>query len=274
MKNLSESIKNISIFPGFPRMVHCSSGWNGRRTPVSNYFYYVLEGSFVLQVEGKTYFVQKNQLALLPQGKQHSFWISHAQNMSMLDFAYKIECNGEDFFSYFHCNEDDLVIDFPREEIQRLFDVTRVPTPKEQTALLYARICNVLSELSIRYVELRMLKEQAGILFGDVVQYMHEHLDQHITLNDLAGLTGYEPTYFSAKFKHSTGISPMKYLADLRINKAAQLLQNTGLTNKEIAAAVGFDSVYYFSNSFKNQMGLSPDKYKAALAAMPETFNP
>jgi YesN/AraC family two-component response regulator len=54
----------------------------------------------------------------------------------------------------------------------------------------------------------------------------------------------------------------MDYLIHLRIQKACQLLDNTTLQVKEIAAVSGFDDPYYFSRIFKKVMGRSPVDYR------------
>jgi len=54
----------------------------------------------------------------------------------------------------------------------------------------------------------------------------------------------------------------MKFLLDLRIEKAKDLLLETKMKNFEIALEVGFSSANYFSFCFKKEIGLSPSQYK------------
>ena len=57
-------------------------------------------------------------------------------------------------------------------------------------------------------------------------------------------------------------MTPSNYIALLRIQKAKEMLSNTELPIKEVAAACGFEDAYYFSNFFKKQFGISPTSFR------------
>lgn len=63
-------------------------------------------------------------------------------------------------------------------------------------------------------------------------------------------------------FKKETGITLQKYHCQMRMERAARLLQQTDLTITQISERLGFDEVFYFSNVFKKQMKLSPISYR------------
>ncbi len=81
------------------------------------------------------------------------------------------------------------------------------------------------------------------------------------TLEDMARLSGYSPSRFSALYNARFGISPKAELLDARIRMAKQMLSYTDLSVTAIAAACGFQSVYYFSKYFRKQTGLSPSRF-------------
>ena len=67
------------------------------------------------------------------------------------------------------------------------------------------------------------------------------------------------------KFKASTGLTPMQYLADARFNECKILLRETSMNISQIAQACGFENVYYFSNFFRKSTGVSPSQYRKKL---------
>jgi AraC-like DNA-binding protein len=97
--------------------------------------------------------------------------------------------------------------------------------------------------------------------FRDVFEYIHDHLDSPITLEELAGLVNLNPTYFSNLFAKLMGIPPIQYINRRRIEKAQQLLLSSDDPLYHIATQVGFTDVYYFSRLFKQYVGLAPSYY-------------
>ena len=82
------------------------------------------------------------------------------------------------------------------------------------------------------------------------------------TLSDMAGFCGYSESRFSALYKETFRISPIKDLLKIKMESAKLLLTHSPLSVTEIAEAVGFGTIYYFSKYFKDYVGVSPTEYK------------
>ena len=67
---------------------------------------------------------------------------------------------------------------------------------------------------------------------------------------------------FRKLFKEYTGISPALYQQDLKLQRAKELLSTTGMSIKNIAYQLNFDSPDYFSSKFRNKTGVSPSNYR------------
>ncbi|WP_378956695.1 AraC family transcriptional regulator [Pelosinus sp. sgz500959] len=91
-----------------------------------------------------------------------------------------------------------------------------------------------------------------------VLQYVDQHYNENITLNQLANLSNMSSQHFCRVFKNTTGKRPMDYINYLRINKAVTLLSTSDFNISEIAMAVGFDDSNYFSRLFKKYQNISP----------------
>jgi AraC-like DNA-binding protein len=71
-------------------------------------------------------------------------------------------------------------------------------------------------------------------------------------------------SYFSTIFKKATGMPPMDYFIQLKMQKACQLLYLENMKVKDVAEAIGYEDPFYFSRQFKKHMKISPVLYKEA----------
>lgn len=94
------------------------------------------------------------------------------------------------------------------------------------------------------------------------MNYLIQNLHEKVTLNTAADFVGLSVSRFAHLFKNETGRTPQQFLEGQRLERAAQLLQRTTFSVKQIATAVGFDSPFYFSLRFKAGMKLSPKAFR------------
>lgn len=95
-----------------------------------------------------------------------------------------------------------------------------------------------------------------------VVSYIHENLDQNLTLAELAAVVQMSPHYFATLFKQSTGLSPHQYVTKSRIEKAKRLLLKRELTIVEICQEVGFQNQSHFTRVFRQHTAKTPKAYR------------
>ncbi len=96
-----------------------------------------------------------------------------------------------------------------------------------------------------------------------VLDYIDQHYAEEITLQSLAELLGVTPEYFCHLFKKTTGIRPIRYVNQVRINKSKQLLlDNVQRSMQDIARQVGFESASYYGAMFKRLERLTPGAFR------------
>mgnify|MGYP000871432300 FL=1 len=93
-------------------------------------------------------------------------------------------------------------------------------------------------------------------------EYLETHYMDEISLESVAALFHFNPSYFSTLFKNLFGISFSAFLCNIRIDKAEELLINTDKKIKEVAASTGYRDPNYFIRSFKKKHGLTPDEFR------------
>lgn len=95
------------------------------------------------------------------------------------------------------------------------------------------------------------------------VKYIESNfLNSNISCTELARLCGISYNYLQRLFTEKYGLPPKKYVIQLKINYACNLLTTTDLSVTEVAEEVGFNDIYFFSRQFKEYIGMSPKEYK------------
>lgn len=114
-----------------------------------------------------------------------------------------------------------------------------------------------------RQLQLENTKEQNDLLLESLILQLNQNYNKPWTISTMAGLCNLSDSYFSHYFKEKTGISPMKYLTDLRMEKAKFLLSESDMPVSSIATSLGYNDVLYFSRIFKKNIGESPTVYRS-----------
>lgn len=103
---------------------------------------------------------------------------------------------------------------------------------------------------------------------SEAIDFVKEHYQSDITVEDIAKRTGLNRSYFGKVFKAATGKSPQQYLITYRMGKAKELLKLTALPVAEVGRAVGYPNQLHFSRAFKGAFGVSPREWRRENAAM------
>ncbi|MBQ6223250.1 MAG: helix-turn-helix domain-containing protein [Solobacterium sp.] len=104
--------------------------------------------------------------------------------------------------------------------------------------------------------------EETHRILRTVLEYIEKHYQEKISLEDIAGLTGYNRTYISTLFHQTLGIRFYDYLIRLRLQKAIQDLTTTDKPLTEIALTHGFSDLKSFNARFKDMLKILPSEYR------------
>ncbi|MDI6618113.1 MAG: response regulator [Clostridiales bacterium] len=95
-----------------------------------------------------------------------------------------------------------------------------------------------------------------------IKKYIEENLDGDLSLTKFSEMLHFNPSYLSRIYKQLTGESISEYIAEVKFNKAREMLKDTSLKINEIAFALGFETPSYFTRFFKKKANLSPQEYR------------
>ncbi len=103
------------------------------------------------------------------------------------------------------------------------------------------------------------------LVLRKAMDYLREHYNEQITLNEVSGHTYVSTYYISRIFKKELGKNFVDCLNEIRIEKAKELLKDIRYKTYEVAEMVGIPDAHYFSKLFKKYEGLTPTEYKDSI---------
>lgn len=176
---------------------------------------------------------------------------------SKYPFIKKVVLSGFDYFSFAQCAMKYHVVDYllkpvKLDELNDVLMLNRLLLEKERNIS-----CN--KSIDAKAKSACSAKQIASM----VEYYIKENYTREISFDDIAQKFNFNSSYLSKIFTKYIGENPIKYMTNLRINKAKHmLLSDKELAIKEIAEMVGYSDQFYFSRIFKNVAGISPASYR------------
>ena len=98
-----------------------------------------------------------------------------------------------------------------------------------------------------------------------VEDYISNHIDSNISLEDLANEACLSPFHFARAFKVTMGIAPHKYILQRKFDLAKKLIANGNMSLMQIALMTGFSTQAHFTRAFKRAIGQTPGQYRTKL---------
>lgn len=99
-------------------------------------------------------------------------------------------------------------------------------------------------------------------LINKVIDYIHDHYQEDLSLKDVADYVNLNPSYLSRLFKSQVGVSFVDYVKNIKISYAKRMLRDSNDKIYVICNKVGYSSVQYFTNLFKSKVGVTPKQYR------------
>lgn len=259
-------------YDGYIKVNSCGKQWlndrdyntlreNGR---IDFSIYYIKKGIGYYEYNGKTKTVPEGSLLLyFPKIRHHYF--------------FKKEDSAEMCWSHFsgqYCNDlsplksnDPVVIEISdRKQFESAFEKMIKASYNKQTnneKLCDGYMCVLLALISdSAKPRHEKLSAQTNASLEKVLSDMHVYFNLPIDLKKYAQMCHLSEDSFIRMFKKNMGCPPYRYQLGIRIERAVEMLENSGLNVSECAEAVGFPDNAYFCRIFKKHTGHPPSYYK------------
>jgi AraC family transcriptional regulator len=95
-----------------------------------------------------------------------------------------------------------------------------------------------------------------------VLDYIEANLHRDVALRDLASVTDLSLHHFARMFKRTMGAAPHRYVLERRVDRAKEMLRDTGTSLVEISLSLGFSSQSHFTNTFHRLVGATPGEFR------------
>jgi AraC family transcriptional regulator, transcriptional activator FtrA len=113
-----------------------------------------------------------------------------------------------------------------------------------------------------QYITAPMPELDSSSLFAETVSWLQEHLNEPLTVEELAARSAMSPRTFARRFLAGTGTTPYQWLLQQRIRLAQRLLETTDLPVDEVAEASGFSTAANLRKHFSRTVHTSPQSYR------------
>ena len=210
-----------------------------------------LAGSTEYTCKHKKTISNAQSVILLPKGIDYT-WVSHGGECIMIEFECNVDYDAIVDFSV----ADNKIIAELAEKIERIRAKNDALSKVKSMEWLY-KIFVILVEKEIHYIP-----SAKAELIRKSIDYIHgNYSNPRITISYLSDISDMSEIYFRKIFTTVYGISPMKYVNIMRMNKAKEILGSDYNTIESVANSVGYSNVYHFSKMFKQYFGTAPSNF-------------
>lgn len=184
------------------------------------------------------------------------------QHMSILLNSYNRKKEYSHVYIRYLCtNVLKLLLDYlPKRTLEAFDEYARVI----QSSNRFSEIESILQQLTDEVaaeMEMGQQTNKHAILLAK--QYIHNHYSDNLSLDILSENMHLSPRYLSALFIDEEGIGINRYIKNVRMQKAQELLLGTNLKISDICSMVGYSNLSYFCKSFSKDFGVTPEKFRS-----------
>lgn len=251
-------ITDIGFYP--KAFFHCRE----RKNDCPQYILiHCVKGKGWYAIGGKKYLVNPNDFFIIPANTAHQYGADHSDPWSI----YWVHFTGE--FAKFYYNllmkakkqgPINAILSTSRQLL--FFDIIQhLELMNDKYNIIYSNSCFYAFLSSFQSSEMKISINENDLI-QQCITYMKDNLDKKFRLDDFSRLVNISSSHLSAVFKKRMKYSPMHLFTSFKVQRACQMLMNSGQNIKTIAYSLGYDDQYHFSRVFKNIMGVSPKNFK------------
>lgn len=155
------------------------------------------------------------------------------------------------------------VTDFIAKPFSAAYLEAKIENILKQRAILQEKFRGDLFSLQPSSSEHMNLPSPDSVFLSRILEFMEENMsNSELTVDQLVSVVGLGRTVFFNKLKGLLGMSPIEFIKETRIKRAAQLLDTGRFNVSEVSFQIGMNDARYFSKCFKQKYGMTPSEYK------------
>ncbi|MBQ8814704.1 MAG: response regulator [Lachnospiraceae bacterium] len=182
------------------------------------------------------------------------------QHITLLIDSLRSRMHSQIYCRFICTNVLKLLLDgFPEDTQQKFDEYAKTISISVHMAPIESLLLRLTDELTAIFEHEQDSPRHA---LQQVKQYIHNHYPNDLSLDILAKTVYLSPQYLSALFIEQNGYGLNKYIKNVRMEKARDLLLNTDLSVKDISQRVGYSNLSYFCKSFATDFGMTPDRFR------------
>ena len=242
---------------------------HGRNAPDYGFFQYTLSGAGMIRFQDREYRLEAGSGFFCLKSHPYRYWFDKKASDDW-EFLW-IGMTGAAALSLISGIQREFgrVVTLPLQSISvnMLWDIherTRKNEWKNQmqaSVALYQFLLQIIEDLRNRGTQ------DSQERLDQALAYIREHYAGPMDISLLSPRFGYTREHFIRLFRKKTGITPGKYIQDLRVNRVKELLRTTRLSLDVIAMEAGFRSANYLCRMFRKKTGVSPGSYRKTPAS-------
>lgn len=210
-------------------------------------------GRTIYTIDGHDIVSDEHHPVILSKGISYSWKCVEPGECLIIDFDAH-ELLG-DIYAFTVADNSEIIRFF--NIIEKKLTLKSTPYKLECKMLLYQALIYILKSANRNYA----LSSKQKLLQPAIDYIANNYYDSGINNDFLARLCEISTVYFRKVFESVYGISSMKYLQNLRLEKAKCILASDYESISQVAESVGYNSIYHFSKMFKQYTGSSPKEY-------------
>lgn len=222
--------------------------------------YYINGGTGELLYNSRVYTLSKGNFYLFPG----SLPIFHKPSPGLNQYYVHFTAQLAGGMSLFDVTEWDCVRKAPDSRAACRIMSSIIDEPDSPSGMLarQSELQGIVAGFLTGFSEVSSRGEFVRKRFAAVLEHIHGHITERISIYTLAGLAGLHPNYFSNLFTDIFGMPPREYILRKRTERAQLLLWTTGMPVKQVADAAGFEDASYFCRVFRRRVGMTPQMYR------------
>ena len=235
---------------------------------------YIVEGRGYLNVDGENYAATAGDVYILRKKTNHTYWSDARYPWVKIFFNIRGSLAELILGEYQLGKRGDVVLEAPeleqdfRDMLADLSDSTLGQTERFDRAAvkfldIVIKLANIRRAHGAHKDNLMSVEKEMNTL----VEYITMNPRRIVGNQELADVIFRSKDYVIKRFFANFGATPYDYQIQQKMFSARNMLANTNLSVKEIAASLGYEDQHYFSFMFKKRCGMSPTQYRKKVRA-------